>query len=43
MDATELVKQPLDVSENPYRKAGKEGKKSRVAEATEVVDLPLSS
>ncbi|XP_073477381.1 CWF19-like protein 1 isoform X1 [Aquarana catesbeiana] len=38
MDATELVKQPLDVSENPYRKAGKEGKKSHVAEATE--DVP---
>ncbi|CAI9547961.1 unnamed protein product, partial [Staurois parvus] len=35
MDATELVKQPLDASENPYRKAGKEGKKSHLATGTE--------
>lgn len=25
MDAAELVKQPPDVTENPYRKSGKEG------------------
>ncbi|KAM9311060.1 LOW QUALITY PROTEIN: CWF19-like protein 1 [Gastrophryne carolinensis] len=35
MDAAELVKQPLDVSENPYRKSGKDGKKSHAAKATE--------
>ncbi|XP_018418197.1 PREDICTED: CWF19-like protein 1 isoform X2 [Nanorana parkeri] len=35
MDATELVKQPLDVSENPYRKAGRESKKSHAARASE--------
>ncbi|XP_072255070.1 CWF19-like protein 1 [Pyxicephalus adspersus] len=34
MDVKELVKQPLDVSENPYRKAGEKGK-SNAAKATE--------
>ncbi|XP_069484440.1 CWF19-like protein 1 isoform X2 [Ambystoma mexicanum] len=28
MDPAELVKQPLDVTENPFRKSGKEGSKS---------------
>lgn len=27
MDPTELVKQPQDVTENPYRKPSKDGKK----------------
>lgn len=29
MDSTELVKQPQDVTENPYRKPMKDGKKER--------------
>lgn len=29
MDPTELVKQPQDVTENPYRKPTKDGKKER--------------
>ncbi|KAM4747935.1 CWF19-like protein 1 [Rhinophrynus dorsalis] len=35
MDPAELVKQPLDVSENPYRKSGKEVQKSKVTRTTE--------
>ncbi|KAM4037926.1 CWF19-like protein 1 [Anomaloglossus baeobatrachus] len=35
MEAAELVKQPLDVTENPYRKSGREAKKSLGAKAAE--------
>ncbi|XP_068134376.1 CWF19-like protein 1 isoform X2 [Hyperolius riggenbachi] len=40
MDAAELVKQPLDVTENPYRKPEKDGKKSQAARATEEEEEP---
>ncbi|XP_072001486.1 CWF19-like protein 1 [Engystomops pustulosus] len=33
MDAAELVKQPLDVTENPYRKSGNDGKKTQGSQA----------
>ncbi|XP_053574704.1 CWF19-like protein 1 isoform X2 [Bombina bombina] len=33
MDPAELVKQPLDVSENPYRKSGKDTRKSKSTDA----------
>ncbi|KAG8579778.1 hypothetical protein GDO81_011051 [Engystomops pustulosus] len=35
MDAAELVKQPLDVTENPYRKSGNDGKKTQGSQALE--------
>ncbi|XP_075066329.1 CWF19-like protein 1 isoform X2 [Mixophyes fleayi] len=35
MDSAELVKQPLDVTENPYRKSEKDGKRSQVTKAAE--------
>uniref|UniRef100_W5NK96 CWF19-like protein 1 n=1 Tax=Lepisosteus oculatus TaxID=7918 RepID=W5NK96_LEPOC len=36
MDPAELVKQPQDVTENPYRKTGKEAKKEKAAPAAAV-------
>ncbi|XP_069619506.1 CWF19-like protein 1 isoform X1 [Ranitomeya imitator] len=35
MDAAELVKQPLDVTENPYRKSGRDARKTPGAKAAE--------
>uniref|UniRef100_A0A8C5MAF0 CWF19-like protein 1 n=1 Tax=Leptobrachium leishanense TaxID=445787 RepID=A0A8C5MAF0_9ANUR len=35
MDSTELVKQPLDVTENPYRKCGKKSAKGQGSRTTE--------
>ncbi|KAM3927554.1 CWF19-like protein 1 [Leptodactylus fuscus] len=35
MDSAELVKQPLDVTENPYRKSGKDAKKTPGTKALE--------
>ncbi|XP_063784574.1 CWF19-like protein 1 isoform X2 [Pseudophryne corroboree] len=40
MDSAELVKQPLDVTENPYRKSGKDAKKSQVTKAMEEEEEP---
>ena len=34
MDAAELVKQPQDVTENPYRRAGREEGRILIPEAT---------
>ena len=36
MDAAELVKQPPDVTENPYRKSGKEASTGKQTPAPEV-------
>lgn len=36
MDAAELVKQPPDVTENPYRKSGKEASTEKQTPAPEV-------
>lgn len=36
MDPAELVKQPQDVTENPYRKSGKDGQKPFQMSSTEV-------
>ncbi|KFU85278.1 CWF19-like 1 [Chaetura pelagica] len=40
MDPAELVKQPQDVTENPYRKSQKEAQKTRAPLCSEVPSLP---